>query len=228
MPCPQVNDVNAAVHDPECSNPTCDNGYLQVMPREVWGYFNNDQLNKLFEVQGEYNQNVAVITFAAVYTDGTEADFQPFDRIEMVGDYSKRVSELFEASPTGVDRLRYRVLDVEQLVSSDGVTYEQNKHFIIERGRIHWISNVRPKYDQATQRGEVCSVSYTIPVRYYIHHVMREIRGTQRLDPTTGEKVAIRLPQHCLVSREFLFPDDNDDVGLSTSKFPRRGLRTPG
>ena len=60
------------------------------------------------------------------------------------------------------------------------------------------------------------------------NHVMHEIRGTQILDPITGEKIAVRLPQNVLVTREFLFPDDNDDEGNHTAKFARHGLRTPG
>ena len=228
LPCPNIDDVNAAVHDSNCHNPDCENGFLQVKPKQLWGYFNNDQLNKLFEVQGEYNQNVAVITFAAKYEDGTEADLQPFDRVQIVGDYSKRLYELFESSPMGVDRLKYKAEQIEYLVSKSGIVYEQDKHFILENGRIRWVSNERPQYDQAIQRGEVCSVSYTVPVRYYVHHVMRELRGTQVLDPITGEKMAVRLPQHVLVSREFLFPDKDDDEGNKTAKFARHGLRTPG
>ena len=228
LPCPNIDDVNAAVHDGDCHHDECDNGYLQVMPKQIWGFFNNDQLNKLFEVQGEYNSNVAVITFSAKYVDGTEADLQTFDRVMMVGDYSKRLYEVFESSPLGIDRLRYKATKVEYLIYKSGVVYEQDVHFVLENGRIKWITSHRPQYNQAIGRGEVCSVSYTVPVRYYVNHVMKEIRGTQVLDPMTVEKVAVRLPQHVLVSREFLFPDKDDNEGKNTAKFARKGLRTPG
>lgn len=228
LPCPNVRDINEAVHNEDCQVHGCENGMLQVMAKQVWGYFNNDTLDKLFEVQGEYNQNVAVITFAAKYTDGTECDMHVFDKLEMVADYSNRMYELVEASPSGIDRLRHRIVTVEWLQSSSGAVYKCGEDFTHEGSRITWISPNRPKYDQQLGRGEIFSVSYFIKPTYYVHHIMKEIRGTQEYNIATNEKVAVRLPQHVLVTRQLAFPDEEDKTGNNYSKFPRRGLSTPG
>lgn len=228
LPCPCVDDINASVHSTECSHNACDNGFLQVLPKQVWGYFNNDQLNKLFEVQGEYNSNMAIITFSAHYVDGSEADFSTFDRVEMEAEYSKRMYERFESSPSGLDRLRYRATEVEYLISHSGKVYEQNVHFILDNGWIKWVGVDRPQYNQALGRGETCSVSYTTKAMYYVNHVMKEIRGSQQFDTGTGQKIAVRLPQHVLVTRQFLYEDSRDEEGNKSSKFPRKSLRVPG
>jgi hypothetical protein len=198
---------------------------LQVQPKQVWGYFNSDQLNKLYEIQGEYNENVAIITLSATNVDGTECDVHPFDQL-IADEYSKRVYELVESSPTGVDRLKYYATDVLQ-ISSATKDYVKDVDYIISNGRVQWISQNRPVYNQQLHRGEVLSVSYYIRPIFYVNHVMKELRATQVLDPISGEKVAVRLPQHVFVLRELLSPDDTDKVGNSTSKAPRSGLLTP-
>lgn len=228
LPCPNVRDINEAVHDENCQLEGCENGTLQVMPKQVWGYFNNDTLDKLFEVQGEYNQNVAVITFAAKYTDGSECDMHMFDKLEMCADYSNRMYELVECNPTGVDRLRHKIVSVEWLQTASGRVYKQGEHFEVEGARIKWLTNDRPTYNQQLGRGEVFSISYFIKPTYYVHHIMKEIRGTQEYNQVTGEKIAVRLPQHVLVTRQLAYPDPDDDEGNNYSKFPRRGFRSPG
>jgi hypothetical protein len=56
---------------------------------------------------------------------------------------------------------------------------------------------------------------------------MKELRASQVLDPMTGEKVAVRFPQHIFVVRELLYPEVKDDTGDQTSKMPRSGVLPP-
>lgn len=224
IPCPNVQDVESMIHVNHCTHPDCWNGMLYVQPKKAWGYFNNDQLNKLFEVQGEYNENIAVITMSAVYEDGEECDLAPFDWL-VADEYSKRVYELVESSPSGIDRLKYPALEVHTLRTHNR-EFIKDVDFTIDQGRIRWISNNRPSYNQSLNRGEVYTIGYYIRPSYYVHHVMKEVRASQLLE-STGEKIAIRFPQHIMVTRTLLHPDSNDKVGDQTSKMPRTGIFPP-
>lgn len=226
LPCPNVQDVESMIHVSDCDHPDCWNGYLQVDPKRVWGYFNNDQLNKLFEIQGEYNENLAVITLSSVNTDGSECDTHPFDQL-VADEYTKRVYELVETSPIGIDRLKYFALDVAYLTSGDGRVFKLGVDYILDSGKIKWMGTNRPGYNQALQRGDVYSITYYVRPIFYVHHIMKELRASQVFDPCTGEKVAVRLPQHILALRELLVPDEQDKVGDSTAKSPRKGILRP-
>jgi len=225
MPCPNVQDVESMIHVSHREHPNCWNGMLQVLPKQVWGYFNNDQLNKLYEIQGEYNENIAIVTLAATNTDGTEADVHPYDQL-IAQEYSKRVYELVEASPSGIDRLEYYAVDTLQ-ISTAGKTFTKDIDYVVDGGKIRWATQNRPGYNQQLQRGEAFSISYYIRPIFFVHHVMKELRATQVFDIETGEKVAVRLPQHIMVLRQLLQPDDTDKVGDSTAKAPRNGVLPP-
>ena len=225
VPCPNVQDVDSMIHSAHCADPDCWNGMLYLQPKRVWGYFNNDQLNKLYEIQGEYNENIAVITMSAVYEDDTQCDLGVFDWL-VAEEYSKRVYELIEANPLGIDRLRFYAIDVQVIRTKDRC-FEKDKDFVIQDGKIVWVSKNRPGYDQSLKRGEIYTIGYYIRPSFYVHHVMKELRASQAVDPITGEKVAIRFPQHIMVLRELLYPDVKDDKEDKTSKMPRSGILPP-
>jgi len=214
------------IHVNHCEHPNCFNGYLQIQPKQVWGYFNNDQLNKLFEIQGEYNENIAIVTLSAVTTDGVEAEVHPYDQLTANAEYEKRVYELIEASTTGIDRLKYKALGVLQ-ISTKAKDFVENTDYVLDGGAIRWISQNRPGYDQLLKRGEAFSIAYYIKPIFFVHHVMKELRATQVFDPQTGEKVAVRLPQHVMLLRELLVPDEGDKVGDQTARSPRSGVIGP-
>jgi hypothetical protein len=213
------------IHVNHCEHPNCWNGYLQVQPKQLWGYFNNDQLNKLFEIQGEYNENIAIVTISATCVDGSEAEVHPYDQL-IAQEYTKRVYEMIEANPTGLDRLKYYALDVLHVASKER-EFKKDVDFVLENGKIKWISQNRPGYDQRLNRGEAYSIAYYIRPIFYVHHVMKELRATQVFDPISGEKVAVRLPQHIMVLRELLVPDPDDKVGDATARQPRDGALPP-
>jgi hypothetical protein len=216
------------IHDENCNEENCDNGYLQVMPNKVWCYFANDKLQKVMEIQGEYNSNMAVMSVAAHYTDGTECDVAPFDRLEMLDDYTKRAYQVVEFSPTGVIRLKWEAKHVEYFVTQSGKVFLLGEHFTVDRNQIIFHSKDRPLYNQEHGRGEICSVSYYIKPRFYVASLMKEVRATQRYNEVDGTRECVRFPQLALVVRESLFPDNQDKTGLKTANAPRSGLIIPG
>lgn len=225
VPCPNIQDVESRIHVAHCEHPDCWNGTLYVQPKKVWGYFNNDQLNKLFEVQGEYNENIAIITMSATYEDGTECDLAMFDWL-VAEEYTKRAYELVEANPLGIDRLKYYAIDTHVVRTHDR-EFTKDVDYVIQDGKIKWISNNRPGYNQQLNRGEIYTIGYYIRPAFYVHHVMKELRASQVFDPMTGEKVAVRFPQHIMCVRELLYPEVKDDTGDQTSKMPRSGMLPP-
>ena len=225
IPCPNVQDNESMIHVNHCTHPNCFNGMLYIQPNVVWGYFNNDQLNKLYEIQGEYNENIAIITMSATYEDGTQCDLGVYDLLES-SEYSKRTYELIEYNPAGIDRLKYYAIDTYVLTLHDR-EFVKDVDFTILDGKIKWISNNRPGYNQQSGRGQIYSIGYYIRPTFFVHHVMKELRATQVVDPMTGEKIAVRLPQHIMCLRELLYPDTKDETGDQTSKMPRFGMLPP-
>ena len=225
LPCPNVQDVSSMIHVPDCQHPLCWNGYLQVDPVSLWGYFNNDGLNKLYEIQGEYNENIAVITIASEDTKGAQAEVHPFDQLESQ-EYRKRVYELVEANPTGIDRLKYKAIEIFSIFTKER-EFTQGVDYVLENGKVRWVGVSRPGYDQAISRGEVFSIAYYIRPVFFVHHVMKELRATQEFDMLTGLKKAVRMPQHIMCLRELITPDKDEDTDNKTSKHPRSGILPP-
>ena len=178
---------------------------------------------------GQWDVGEAVVTFSA-YEDGPDGtpgagkavDLQHFDKLICM-DYEFRWQERIEHSPTGVDRVRYPALDIEY-VATKSKQYFLNTHFVIdENGNVKWISQDQPSYDQLNQRGEIYTISYTARPVFYVVQLIHEIRATKAVDPMTGIKKAIRLPQQVLIRRDYMFLRNDDKDGKGTIQSPRSG-----
>lgn len=211
MPCMNVKSTDFQAHDPECT--FCDNsGIIYYESREIWGVFTGNSIEKTFEAHGVWEVGSAVVTLPTAYPDGTQADFNTYDRLELV-DFSVRLWELkgYEPRPDGMQELRYPVQKVEFASSIvDGVQkfYVQGEDFTLtpdnveSGGSIQWISGKEPAYNVALERGEVVGWAYYAKPIYVVLQTLRELRITQEW--VNGVKQAIRLPQQILVRRDFL------------------------
>lgn len=221
--CPNLTDIDARNHDPNC--PYCYNGLIYYTSCEVYGIFQQNKLERMYEIAGSWDVGEAVVTFVA-YNKGQDGtigtgkpiDVQPFDRVTAV-DYEFRHTQLVEHSPTGIDRLRYPALSVEFL-STPTTKYEIGTHFVInDKGYIQWLSSNQPKYDQMIHRGEIFTISYTARPTFIIVNIIHEGRWTNGYDPLTGEHKAVMLPQMALIRRAHLFFNDNTHLPFA----PRDG-----
>lgn len=214
IPCPNLNAVDNSSHTPNC--PFCDDdGFIYYDEKEIWGTFGGNSIQKTFEAHGVWETGTATVTCPTEYPDGTEADFNTYDRL-IIPDFTVRLWELkeYEARPDGCQTLRYPVQKVDYAMSvvngaqklyQVGVDFEINSD-----GDIHWIPGQEPFYDTTTGRGEPISWSfYAVPV-YIVVQTLRELRITQELS-NNGQKVARRLPQSILVKRDF-FPGKGETV----------------
>lgn len=205
-PCPNMLTTDNNSHDPDCL--FCDNnGMLHYGPTEIFGTFSGNSIQKTFEAHGVWEIGSAVMTFPTEYADGTQADFNTFDRLTFP-DFTVRLWELkeYEPRPGNVQSLRYEVQKVDYACSiTNGVQkfYELGTDFNINSdGNIEWIPGKTPWYDEATGHGEVIAWSFYAHPVYLVMQNLRELRITQEL--IDGQKVARRLPQQVLVKRDFL------------------------
>ena len=201
-PCPNILTLDSNAHEPNCN--FCDNnGFLHYSAKDIWGVFSGNSIQKTFEAHGVWEIGTAVVTLPTEYPDGTEADFNAFDKLT-IPDFTVRLWELkeYEKSPGDTQSLRYPIVNVDLVCSilKEGKTektYTQNTDFTINtKGDIVWIEGRQP------QPGEVLSWSFYANPVYLVVQTLRELRVTQEL--INGQKVAKRLPQQILVRRDFL------------------------
>lgn len=206
IPCMNVESTTFQAHQPNC--PFCDDsGIIYYESKELWGVFSGNSIEKTFEAHGVWETGTAVVTLPTEYPDGTQADFNTYDKLE-IPDFSVRLWELkgYEPRPLGTQDLRYPVKNVEYASSiTDGVQkfYEANVDFIVtDAGEIQWITGKEPFYDVDKERGEVIGWAYFANPVYVVLQSLRELRITQEL--VNGVKTARRLPQQILVKRDFM------------------------
>ena len=210
-PCPNMKSLVDNNHAPEC--PFCDGSQiLYVQDKEIFGTFTNNQLEKMFEVQGVWEIGTAVITFPTEYADGEQADFNVFDKLECP-DFQIRLSDLKEYDDTGLTGAKYPIINVCDLTSVvAGVIkkYVQGTDFNIVDGNIVWVTGLEPAYNTIEEMGEVLSITYSANPVYNVLQTLHELRVTQQM--VNGQKIAKRLPQQVLVKRDFLFKPDNASI----------------
>lgn len=205
-PCPNIKTVDDNAHEPNCQ--FCDNnGFIHYDEKEIWATFGGNSIQKTFEAHGVWEIGMATVTAPTEYPDGTQADFNTYDRLR-IPDFTVRLWELkeYEPRPGSIQALRYpiqkvdyatAIIDGEQVFYTVGVDFDIN-----DDGEIVWINGQEPNYDSDTEHGTpITWVYYAEPV-YYVIQTLRELRITQEL--VQGEKTARRLPQSILVKRDFL------------------------
>lgn len=210
-PCPNLAGLDDRGHDPNCT--ICEDGMLYYAEREIFGVFYGNALDRLYEIQGEWEVGQAVITFPTEYADGAQADFNSYDQL-IAEDFLMRLWELKEYQPTdnNEQRLRYPIDSIDYIAKIDRATdtvieFTENVDFTISNGNIKWIKGREPNYtvDQHTgdTKGDLLTYSFYAKPRFIVQHLMHELRVTQEMDEN-GQKIAKRLPQQVLVKKDFL------------------------
>lgn len=205
IPCMNIKSTQYNAHQPDCE--FCDDsGILYYGESEIWGVFQGNSIEKIFEAHGVWEVGTAVVTFPTEYPDGSQADFNTYDKITLP-DFTVRLWELKEYEPRSEGQaLRYPIKNLEYASSiSNGVQkfYQVGVDFNINsEGLIEWISGKEPSYDTNTETGEVVGYAYFANPVYTVIQSLRELRITQEM--VNGQKQARRLPQQVLVKRDFL------------------------
>jgi hypothetical protein len=205
-PCPNMLRLENNSHVPDCK--FCNNtGMLYYAEREIVGVFQGNSLEKLFEQQGVWEQGSAILTLPSMYADGTQADFNTFDKLE-IPDFEIRIWQLLEYQPTTnrQQTLRYPIISIDyisSIVNNTIKVYQVGVDFnITADGAIEWVYGRTPSFNAATGIGEVLTVTYLAHPVYLVLQSMRELRITQEY--VNGVKIAKRLPQEVMIKRDFL------------------------
>ena len=206
IPCMNIASTEYQAHQPDC--PFCDDsGILYYDSKEIWGVFSGNSIEKTFEAHGVWEVGSAVVTLPTEYPDGTQADFNTFDKFELP-DFTVRLWELkgYEPRPGDLQSLRYPIKNIEYASSiSDGVQkfYQVGVDFNIDTdGNLVWVDGKQPSYDSVNERGEVVGYAYFANPVYVCLQALRELRISQEM--VNGVKQARRLPQQILVRRDFM------------------------
>lgn len=206
IPCMNVDSTDYQAHQPDC--PFCDDsGLIYYESKEIWGTFSGNSMEKTFEAHGVWEVGSAVVTLPTEYPDGTQADFNTYDRLELP-DFTVRLwqHKMYEPRPEGIQSLRYPIERVEYASSiTDNVQkfYEVGVDFNINSdGDIVWVPGKEPAYRHDLEKGEVIGWAYFSKPTYVVMQTLRELRITQEM--VNGVKTAKRLPQQVLVKRDFL------------------------
>jgi hypothetical protein len=211
IPCMNVESTTFQAHQPDC--PFCDDsGIIYYESKEIWGVFSGNSIEKTFEAHGVWEVGSAVVTLPTEYPDGTQADFNTYDRLE-IPDFTVRLWEHkgYEPRPDGTQDLRYPIQKVEYASSitdgiqkfyTEGVDFTLTTDNVDSGGAIQWIAGKEPAYDPTLGRGEVIGWTYYANPIYVVLQSLRELRITQEM--VSGVKQARRLPQQILVKRDFM------------------------
>jgi len=202
--CPNyLANVKDNFHDPNCT--ICENNFVHYGAIECYMLFQQDMLQKMYMVQGEFVPGQAIVTFVSKDEDGNEIVLGLYDRITLL-DQSERFYELKNKSEGNVDLLRYNAISIEFITTPsrgkdkpfvDGVDFH-----IDENGNIEWSDNgERPGYDPITGLGESFTVSYLFRPVYRVLSFVHEGRYSQRSTPTGREM--LRFPQTAMIRKDY-------------------------
>lgn len=195
----------------------CSNGFLYKKAGHVTGLLigngNDPQLRDIGFIDGASFTS----TFPRHYDDTCEPSkafyMAPYDRFYLDEEaITVPTWQLVKANESGLDKLAFPAVDVEELVDARGDSYEEGRDFRICEGQILWLPNGRrPMTDLETGRGSIFSIRYHYRPFWYVARLLHEIRVTQVGNPMTNERKLVRMQQQCLLHREFLFLNESND-----------------
>lgn len=201
----------------------CSNGFIYTYAGEIDVVFsgNNSKLSQYDP--GMLFGSTVTITAPRFYSDCQDKPVHllAFDRLYLPDEaVLVPMWELFEAHETGVDRLRFQVVEVNDLIDNLGKRYTSSD-FKVEKGRIIWTSSNRPGIDPDTGNGRVCSVRYFYRPFYYIAQLIHEVR-VATVEDLDGTMKTVRMPQSAMLQREYVFQNEKQDEQAINPNSPRQ------
>jgi hypothetical protein len=171
---------------------------------------------------GQLSGSTAQCTPLRFYVDSDEQVYlHPYDRLYLE-DSAVLVSqqELVKVSATGIDRTRFPICRVQDLVDARGVSYKQGKDFSIDGGKIRWLNS--PEDNAELNTGTVYAVRYLYRPYWIVERLLHEIRVAQVEDDDTGDRRLIQMPQSAIVVREHVFRGEKNDPEAPTPDSQRQ------
>ncbi len=233
MACPvgmvHKDDTNLRIHT---DHPKCSNGFIYQRIGNLPALFMGNASNATANDTGFLDGSTVQVTLPRQYDDvEREAFFAPFDRLYLADERQLWPHwEIIEHNPSGIDRLRWPAVRVENVMDNRGVEYKMDVDFTTQNGKLVWLDGgQRPGVDMDTdeKRGRVCTVWYVYQPYFYIQRLMHDGRMVQNQEENGGRKV-VRLPFQALLVREFVYENvQARDTGTPAPDDPSREMRGP-
>ena len=199
-------------------NENVSNGYYYIKAGTFHALISGNTKEVKATTGGVIDPSIAQITPCRFY----ESDFNckpkrvylaPIDRLYLTNSSILVThSDLQEASISGVDSLKFPVVEVLDLVDSNGQDYTE-ADYDVKNGQIVWKDGrPRPGWNMEAGKGQVYSIRYLYQPYWYIHRIIHEIRVVQTINDE-GESDMIQAPQSAIVAREFVHQDQIGEMG---------------
>lgn len=219
------------------SNTIYDNNGIYKYMGDVYVIWQGNSKKDTQLPPGYYPDSSATITLNRHYIDTTEiVGMSEFDKLILVLrpednplEYASVNWEQYQHDPTGIDRLMFHLVKVDQLSDANGVDYFQGKDYIIEQGNIKWVQGGnRPGLDNASGEGMIMSVRYRYIPSFYVKYAAHELRSHATINPNTGMKSAVRGPMTASIQIDWVFLQalKNQENGGDSSKNAPTGGNT--
>lgn len=205
-------DDNRRPHD---DHEGCSNGFIYFKAGIVTAGIGGNGNEQISHDLGLLENSTFVATFPQHY-DGTVepiaiAKFDRFylDESEPEAKILVPTWHLQTTHGSRSDKLYYPAESVEKLVDYRGIEYVEHQDFCLEKGNIKWNGSKWPGYQLDVKRGAIYSVRYHYRPYWYCARMLHEIRVAQV--ETFEGRVLKRLPQQCLLAREYTFTNQQRD-----------------
>lgn len=206
----------------------CSNGFLYTKAGLVTcGFLGNSTQPTNFD-SGWMDGSTVQVTSPRFYDNSNEpVQFAPFDRLYLSEEaITVPHWQLVEHHITGRDKLSFPAVRVVDLVDTEGLRYEQGTDFQIVNGHVVWGAR-RPKIDPETGKGVIYAVRFQYRPYWYIKNMVHEVRVAQIQDPISGVRRVERMPQACVLQREYVFEKEDRDAKAPNPSSPRQ-VAEPG
>lgn len=199
----------------------CSNGFIYTDAGLLTCLFTGNSLHVSIDDPGVLYGATVQVTFRRTYDEcpGYPPDAQvqimmaPFDRLYLDEEVGNVVTwETFEHHASGLDKLKFPVEEVVDVMDADGIRYETDTDFKVRPdGRLEWIGS-RPAVPADTEKGKVCSIRYHYRPFFYVKNMIHEIRVAQgEEDFIEGKRKVMRMPQSAVLQREYIFESQEND-----------------
>lgn len=190
-------------------------GFIYKEVGRLYVSFSNNTSDWNIEVEGMVKHDVSIVTPQMHYENCPDKPvlLAPYDRFYLE-DIEMRVvaTQYVEANTTGTDKLQYPATCVEHLIDADGKEYKESVDFsITPEGYIKWLTQNRPGYNPNTMKGTVYSIRYRYTPYFIVARLLHEVRVSQVTNPMTYQRTLERMPYQCMVIREHVLSDLNND-----------------
>jgi hypothetical protein len=206
---------------PDVDHSGSSNGLIYTKAGCVQALFTGNSKDLRAIEGGFLNAATAQLTLRRFYENSNEPVYlHPMDRL-----YLKEESvvvthqQLVEAHESGTDRLKFPACKVLDLIDASNNRYSQGADFDISDGQIVWKTQNRPGPNPELGVGRVYAVRFLYRPFWYVDRMIHEIRVAQFIDPSTGQRKTVRMPQSAMIQREYVYEaEPNDDEAPKSNR----------